>query len=186
MIWFDTPQNVSGNSKWFPELFLVAITADGVHHLNSLPCDTQWRFHTCWLPSTCVFPSFSLSHPLHPFCSPSWWGMDCDRGLWSEFSRFWGQARGLIEKSPVLKHGFFPGSVSLNAHWSLLFVCLFLFNSNVQITACCTSLESLNLLPPRNKARCWQSDSGPFLIILPKVGAVWMWALKSHHQSINQ
>lgn len=71
MIWFDTPQNESGNSKWFPELFLVTITADGVHHLNSLPCDTQWRFHTCWLPSTCVFPNFSLSRPLHPFCSPS-------------------------------------------------------------------------------------------------------------------
>ena len=82
---------------------------------------------------------------------------------------FGGQAKGLIEKFSVLKHGFFPGSVTLNAHWSLLFVCLFLFNSNVQITMCCTSLESLNLLPPRNKARCWQSDSVPFLINLPKV-----------------
>lgn len=38
---------------------------------------------------------------------------------------FGGQAKGLIEKFSVLKHGFFPGSVTLNAHGSLLLVCLF-------------------------------------------------------------
>lgn len=123
MIWFNTPQNELGNPKCFPELFLVTIAADKIHHLNSLPCETQWRFHTCWLPSTCVFSSFS-------FPSPSPILLSIRVGVWTvtEVSGkssvgFWGQAKGLIGKFPVLKHSFFPGSVTLNAHWSLLFVC---------------------------------------------------------------
>lgn len=127
MIWLNTPQNELGNPKWFPELFLVTIMADG--RGTSPELSSMWDpveiSHLLAAQHVCL--SQFLSFP-----SPSPILLSIRVGVWTvtEVSRkrsvdFWGQAKGLIEKFSVLKHGFFPGSIKLNAHWSLLFVCLF-------------------------------------------------------------
>lgn len=125
------------------------------HHLTTSPnlsskTGDKADLHTdC--PAHTVFPSFSLFFNLL-FHTASPWGVN----LWQrlpgkQLSRFWEtKQKASLGNLSVLKHCFLPASAKLNAH-----CCSFFFNSNVQITACCMTLESLNLLPPRNKAICW-------------------------------
>lgn len=98
-------------------------------------------------PRCCLSPSLLFTHSASPCCMNLWQWF-----LGKQLSRFLEtMQKASLGNLPVLKHCFLPVSAKLNAHCC----CCCCFNSNVQITACCMTLESLNLLPPRNKAICW-------------------------------
>lgn len=135
----------------YPIITDICITTTSPRHLNYLPNMRQGQtFTDCpahTLSRFLLSPQSSL-----PFCFPL--GCESMTEVTGETAQWIlrDQTKGLPRKFISFKTCFLPASAKLNAHCFSFF---FFFNSNVQITVCCKTLESLNLLPPRNKAICW-------------------------------